>query len=245
MRRRTAGTLWVRRIAALPQLPDYLAPGLDVIFVGINPGVQSARAGHYYANPRNPFWRLLHKAGLTPRQLRPDEDHLLPSFGYGITDIVKHPSRGVGDLTAADFRRGRRILEEKLRACQPRIVCFNSKTGFVNFFGPGVFSRMLMGLFQQPVRRFGRQEVTIGASRVFVMPSTSPANAGTPLAMKLRYFRALRRWRDSLTQRGLGVTGRTNPQSLTPDPRPPRGQRRPPCWKSARWSTSASRCAPS
>ncbi|OGB91313.1 MAG: hypothetical protein A3H39_02175 [candidate division NC10 bacterium RIFCSPLOWO2_02_FULL_66_22] len=263
----------MRPIARLPgrrvppgyaQLPDYLAPGLDIVFVGINPGVQSAQAGHYYANPRNPFWLLLYKAGLTPRQLRPDEDHLMPAFGYGITDIVKRPSRGVADLTAADFRQGRRVLEEKLRACQPRIVCFNSKTGFVNFFGPGVFSRMLksslltqagqkgpgarkagsrgarrtsvrtsqcrderltqqMGLFQQPVRRFGRQEVIIGASQVFVVPSTSPANAGIPLAAKLRYFRALRRWRDSLTQRGLGVTGRTNPQSLTPDPRPPRG----------------------
>ena len=219
-RRKISGTPWVRPIARLPgrrvppgyaQLPDYLAPGLDIVFVGINPGVQSAQAGHYYANPRNPFWLLLYKAGLTPRQLRPDEDHLMPTFGYGITDIVKRPSRGVADLTAADFRQGRRVLEEKLRACQPRIVCFNSKTGFVNFFGPGAF------------RQFGRQEVTIGASQVFVMPSTSPANAGVPLAVKLRYFRALRRWRDSLTQRGLGVTGRTNPQSLTPDPRPPRG----------------------
>ena len=201
MRRRTAGTLWVRRIAALPQLPDYLAPGLDIIFVGINPGEQSARAGHYYANPRNPFWLLLYKAGLTPRQLRPDEDHLMPTFGYGITDIVKRPSRGVADLTTADFRQGRRILEEKFRACQPRIVCFNSKTGFVNFFGPDAF------------RRFGRQEVTIGNSHVFVMPSTSPANAGIPLAVKLRYFRALRRWRDTLTEQGSGarVRGPTNP----------------------------------
>ncbi len=180
--RRVPGTLRVR----CAQLPDYLRSGLDIVFIGINPGMQSARAGHYYANPRNPFWRLLHEAGLTPRPLRPDEDHLLPTFGYGITDIVKRPSRGVADLTAADFRRGRRVLEEKLLADQPRIACFNSKTGFDNFFGPGTF------------RRFGRQDVMIGASRVFVMPSTSPANAGTPIAMKRRYFRSLRRWRDAL-----------------------------------------------
>ena len=175
--------------ARLPQLPDYLAPGLDIVFVGINPGEQSARAGHYYANPRNPFWLLLHRANLTPRQLRPDEDHLMPRFGCGLTDIVKRPSRGVTDLTAPDFRRGRPILEEKLLRYRPRIVCFNGKTGFVNFFGPGVF------------RRFGRQDVTIGASRVFVLPSTSPANAGTPLTAKLRHFQALRRWRDLLADR--------------------------------------------
>lgn len=178
-----------RQIASLPWLPDYLEEGLDIIFVGINPGEQSARAGHYYANPRNPFWRLLHRAGLTPRQLRPGEDHLLPIFGCGLTDIVKRPSRGVADLAAAEFHEGRRILEQKLLRYRPRIVCFNGKTSFVNFFGPAAF------------RRFGRQAVPIGASRVFVLPSTSPANAGTPVAVKLRCFRALRRWRDALADR--------------------------------------------
>ena len=110
----------------------------------------------------------------------------MPTLGYGLTDIVKRPSRGLADLTVSEFRRGRPILEEKLLRHQPRIVCFNSKTGFVNFFGPRAFAR------------FGRQDVTIGASRVFVLPSTSPANAGTPVAAKLRHFRSLRRWRDTL-----------------------------------------------
>jgi TDG/mug DNA glycosylase family protein len=182
MRRRTVS----REVARLSQLPDYLAPGLDIIFVGINPGVQSARAGHYYANPRNPFWRLLYQAGLTPRELRPEEDHLLPTLGYGLTDIVKRPSRGVADLRPPEFRRGRQVLEEKLRARQPLIVCFNGKTGFANFFGAERF------------KRFGIQAVMIGASRVFVVPSTSPANAGVPVFAKLRYFRALRHWREDL-----------------------------------------------
>ena len=216
MRPKTFSPLTGLPSCRIAQLPDYLGPGLDIIFVGINPGLQSARAGHYYANPRNPFWRLLHEAGLTPRQLRPDEDHLLPTLGYGITDIVKRPSRGVADLTAADFRRGRRILEEKLLAHRPRIVCFNSKTGFVSFFGPGSF------------RRFGRQDVSIGVSRVFVMPSTSPANAGTPIGVKLRYFRALRRWRDTLVSHDaarthpggtrIGNQGRGTRFSPTSDP---------------------------
>ncbi len=175
-------------IRALPPLPDYLAPGLDIVFVGINPGERSARIGHYYGNPRNPFWRLLHEAGLTPRQLHPEEDHLLPTFGIGITDIVKRPSRGVGDLAGAEFRRGRPALEAKLLAARPRIASFNSVTAFVRYFGPAAF------------RRFGRQRVMIGGSRVFVMPSTSPANAGVPLAAKRRSFLALRRWRDTLTR---------------------------------------------
>jgi TDG/mug DNA glycosylase family protein len=175
-------------VAALPPLPDYLAPGLEIVFVGINPGERSARIGHHYGNPRNPFWRLLHESGLTPRQLRPEEDHLLPTFGIGITDIVKRPSQGVADLTGAEFRRGRPALRTKLLRARPRIVCFNSKTAFVRFFRPGAF------------RRFGRQAVGIGASRVFVMPSTSPANAAVPLVAKRRHFLALRRWRDALAQ---------------------------------------------
>lgn len=177
------------QVAKLPPLPDYLQPGLDIVFVGINPGERSARIGHYYGNPRNPFWRLLHEARLTPRQLRPEEDHLLPTLGIGITDIVKRPSRGAGDLAGAEFRRGRPALEAKLFAARPRIVCFNSVTAFVRYFGPSAF------------RRFGRQQVTIGDSRVFVMPSTSPANAAVPLTTKRRYFVALRRWRDALTRR--------------------------------------------
>ncbi len=173
-------------VAVLPPLPDYLAPGLDIVFVGINPGERSARIGHYYGHPRNPFWRLLHEAGLTPRRLRPEEDCLLPIFGLGITDIVKRPSRGVADLAGAEFRRGRAALEAKLLAARPRIVCFNGVTPFVHYFGPCAFGR------------FGCQRMTIGASRVFVMPSTSPANAGVPLAAKRRAFVGLRRWRDAL-----------------------------------------------
>jgi len=175
-------------IRALPPLPDYLAPGLDIVFVGINPGERSARIGHYYGNPRNPFWHLLHEAGLTPRQLEPEEDHLLPTFAIGITDIVKRPSRGVGDLTGAEFRRGRAVLEAKLLAARPRIICFNSKTAFIQYFGP------------RALRRFGPQRVSIGGSHVFVMPSTSPANAGVPLAAKRRSLIALRRWRAALAR---------------------------------------------
>ncbi|MFB3816686.1 MAG: mismatch-specific DNA-glycosylase [Candidatus Methylomirabilales bacterium] len=181
---------WLARQAPLP---DYLAPNLDIVFVGINPGEQSARAGHYYANPRNPFWRLLHAAGLTPRELRPDEDRLLPTFGYGITDIVKRPSRGLADLGGGDFRRGREVLAEKLLAYQPTIVCFNSMTGFSRFFGPGV------------PRRFGRRRLRIGDARVFVVPSSSPANAAFSFETKLRYFRGLRVWRDALREAGWGM----------------------------------------
>src|SRR5919197_171696 len=91
-------------------LPDYLEADLKLLFVGINPGLISAAAGHYYANPRNSFWRLLYEAGLTPVLLRPEEDYRMPEFGFGLTDIVKRPSRGVGDLKTTEFLVGRERL---------------------------------------------------------------------------------------------------------------------------------------
>lgn len=168
------------------QLPDYLAPGLKLLFVGINPGLISAAAGHYYANPRNPFWRLLYEAGLTPVLLMPDEDAQMPSFGYGLTDIVKRPSRGAGDLKSGEFAASRQRLLRLVKRFKPYAICFNSKTAFEGYFGKGIF------------RKFGPQSVTIANVPVFVLPSTSPANAAIPLTVKRRYFKALKVWIETL-----------------------------------------------
>lgn len=164
------------------RLPDRVAPGLRLLFVGINPGLVSAAAGHYYANPRNTFWRLLYEAGLTPVRLRPEQDARLPAFGYGLTDIVKRPSQGAADLKAAEFATGRPRLARLVRRLKPRAVCFNSKTAFEGYFGKGT------------CRRFGPQQVRLQGVPVFVLPSTSPANAAVPLAVKRRQVRALKAW---------------------------------------------------
>ncbi len=92
-----------------------------------------------------------------------------------------------GDLAPPEFRDGKKVLENKLLRIKPLIVCFNSKSAFVGFFGREAF------------HGFGRQRVRIGQARVYVLPSTSPANAGVPLPVKCRYFRGLRRWLDELS----------------------------------------------
>ncbi len=175
-----------RRRSEPRPLPDYVAPGLRLLFVGINPGLVSAAAGHYYANPRNAFWRLLHEGGLTPVHLTPEEDARMPAFGYGLTDIVKRPSRGAGDLRAAEFVAGRQRLARLVKRLKPRAVCFNSKTAFEGTFG------------KRACRRFGPQAVRLAGASVFVLPSTSPANAAVPLAVKRRHFRALKSWLETL-----------------------------------------------
>lgn len=175
-----------RRTKTWHSLPDYLAPGLRLLFVGINPGLISAAAGHYYANSRNSFWQLLFEAGLTPVRLGPEQEASMLGFGYGLTDIVKRPSQGASELKSVEFAQGRERLLRMVRRYRPRAICFNGKTAFEGYFGKGKCSG------------FGLQSVTLDDRPVFVLPSTSPANAGVPLESKRRHFRNLKDWIDRL-----------------------------------------------
>ena len=159
-------------------VPDYLGPDLRVLFCGINPGEWSARAKAPFANPRNDFWRLLHAAGFTPRVLEPHEAPTLPALGLGITNAAKRTTRGSGDLRRADYAGARDRLEEIARTLRPRVVAFVGKTAYSGVFGERA--------------EHGLQERRLEGSALFVLPSTSPANAAVAWDERLRWFRALR-----------------------------------------------------
>ena len=93
-------------IEARPALPDYLRPGLRVVFVGFNPGDRSSRIGHYYAGRGNQFWNFLFESGLVGERLRPEDDHRVLEFSLGLTDVVKRWSRSAGELRTSDYREG-------------------------------------------------------------------------------------------------------------------------------------------
>jgi TDG/mug DNA glycosylase family protein len=158
-------------------VPDTLGPGLRVLFCGINPGHWSARARAPFANPRNDFWRLLHAAGFTPRQLAPDEQHELLAYGVGLTNAARRTTRGSGDLRRSDFADAARRLEEIAQTCGPRAIGFVGKTAYT-------------GAFREPCQH-GLQERRLGETALYVLPSTSPANAAVPWRERLRWFRAL------------------------------------------------------
>ena len=164
----------------LRPLPDYLRPGLDVVFVGANPGLISAKQGHYYANPRNPFWSLLHKAGFLPEPLGPREDARVLEFGIGLTDLVKRPTSGIAELSREEKKAGAIRLQKKLNLCRPLVVCFNGKEVYKGFTGQGC------DLGQQRGERLAR-------ASLFVVPSTSPQNTHWNVRRKLAYFRELKR----------------------------------------------------
>jgi double-stranded uracil-DNA glycosylase len=159
-------------------VPDVLALGLRAIFCGINPGRWSAAAGAHFANPRNDFWRLLRDAEFTPRLLGPDEQFELPAFGYGLTNAASRTTSGSGDLRRGDFAGA----EERLAALAEEL-----RPGWIAFVGKEAYR----GVFNERPE-LGAQERRLGDTRLFVLPSTSPANAAVPYPERLRWFRALR-----------------------------------------------------
>ncbi|HHT27180.1 MAG TPA: mismatch-specific DNA-glycosylase [Firmicutes bacterium] len=117
------------------RLPDILAPGLDIVFVGYNPGRWSARQGHHFAGPGNHFWALLAEAGITPQRLTPADDAALLRYGLGVTNIVARPSPGSGDLSYDELLQGGALLVEKLKPLKPRIVCLLGKDVYRGYAG--------------------------------------------------------------------------------------------------------------
>jgi TDG/mug DNA glycosylase family protein len=158
-------------------IPDVLGPDLRVVFCGINPGRVSAAAGAHFANPRNDFWRLLHDAGFTPRLLTPQEQFAALDHGIGITNAAFRTTPGSGDLRRSDFAGSAERLELLAQALRPAWIGFVGKEAYRGAFG------------KRPA--LGVQERTLGETRLFVLPSTSPANAAVPYAERLRWFRDL------------------------------------------------------
>ncbi|KAF5247686.1 hypothetical protein FANTH_6309 [Fusarium anthophilum] len=118
----------LKKYAHLPLLRDTLVPNLICVFVGMNPGVQTATVGHAYAHPSNHFWRLLHKSGCTDRRCLPEEDGDLPRlYAMGNTNLVGRPSKTTSELSKQEMAEGTPILEDKIRTYKPEAVCFVGK----------------------------------------------------------------------------------------------------------------------
>ncbi len=177
---------------SVPTLPDYLAPGLDILLVGINPGAYSVRAGHYYARPGNRFWNAANQAGLFGEPLGPETDARVLEFGIGLTDVVKRPTPTAKDLRAADYRRWVPVLTEKIRRFGPCIVCFQGIGGYRNYLRYGE------GLSAPPRLRPGRQARALESSVVFLVPSPSGLNTRYSFEDLVRCYRRLGALRDEL-----------------------------------------------
>jgi double-stranded uracil-DNA glycosylase len=169
----------MRELASLrgPVLPDLLGPGLRIVFCGTAAGTVSAARGAYYAHPQNRFWSALHAAGLTPRQLRPEEFGLLPQWGLGLTDIAKTVSGMDRELPPGALgREACAQLKAKILAAEPELLAFTSLAAGRRYLGRAA--------------GFGEQPERIGRTRLWLLPSPSPT-AGWNWARHEHWWRTL------------------------------------------------------
>jgi double-stranded uracil-DNA glycosylase len=146
--------------------------------VGINPGLYSVERGHYFARPTSRFWPAFTRSRLSAHiraslgkpRLGPEDDRALLRFGIGFTDVVKVPSRGVGDLRPGDFREWAPRLLARLETTRPRVACFHGLTGYRAFVRHALDERSRDW-------RLGAQPIRLGRTSLFVIPNPSPANA--------------------------------------------------------------------
>ncbi|MGQ0640877.1 MAG: G/U mismatch-specific DNA glycosylase [Gemmatimonadaceae bacterium] len=176
MKRPTAEEL---RLAAGRTVPDLLAPGLSVVFCGINPGLYSAATGHHFARPGNRFWPALHRAGFTPRQLAPDEERELLKLGYGMTMVVRRGTATAAQLSNDEYVAGARALVRKVRKYRPRMLAV---------LGVGAYR----AAFARPKAALGLQPERIGETELWLLPNPSGLNANYQLADLERLFGELR-----------------------------------------------------
>ena len=160
-------------------IPDVAAPGLRVLFAGINPGLYSAATGYHFARPGNRFWPALHASGFTPRVFRPDEQEQLLPLGLGITNVVDRATARAEELTTAEIQDGGKMLTAKVARLEPRWLAVVGVTVYRTAFG-------------HPGAKTGQQEGLMGGTRLWVLPNPSGLNAhwnDTALAVEFTRLR--------------------------------------------------------
>lgn len=163
--------------AAGRTIPDVAAPGLRVLFCGINPSLYSAATGYHFARPGNRFWPTLHRSGFTPRLLRPEEQSRLLAAGLGITNLADRATARAGELSPAELIAGARSVEAKAAALGPRWLAIAGVTAYRTAFG-------------RPAAVIGPQAERAGPARIWVLPNPSGLNAHwTPDALAAEFAR--------------------------------------------------------
>ena len=166
--------------SATKRVKDVIAPGLRVLFCGINPGLWTSFTGHHFAGPGNRFWKALHLGGFTPRVLKPAEKAELLEYGVGITNVVPRATATAAELSTADYIAGGKRLVAKIRKYKPRALAVLGLGAYRAAFGHAAAS-------------VGEQEDRIGTTRVWVMPNPSGLNQNYSLEQMGKLFAELRK----------------------------------------------------
>ena len=172
--------------AASKTVPDVIAPNLQILFCGINPGLYSAYSGHHFARPGNRFWPALHLGGFTPRLFTPAEEQELLPLGYGITNLVERASATADELTKDELAAGGKRLAAKVEEYTPRVLAVLGVGAYRSAFG-------------RPRAAMGLQQEQIGQAHIWILPNPSGLNAHYTLEALGVVFGELRRAAQGLT----------------------------------------------
>lgn len=139
---------------------DIIDSGLRVLFCGINPGLSSSSLGYPFAHPANRFWKVLHLAGFTERQLKPEEAEQMLEFRCGVTKLVERPTVQASKVSVQELRSGGLALIEKVEHYKPAALAVLGKQAFERGLG-------------QRGATWGKQTYMIGDTEVWVLPNPS------------------------------------------------------------------------
>jgi TDG/mug DNA glycosylase family protein len=175
------------------RLRDRIAPGVRVLFVGINPGVRSALTGHHFAGFSNRFWKLLRESKLVPEPITYEDDARLVEWQLGITNLIARPSPGINDLRPAEYVEGWKVLSKKVRRYRPAVVALVGVTLYRAILPllPDVPAGERRAARMSPDRVLGLRPETIHDARLFVLPNPSGRNANFSYDEMLGAFREL------------------------------------------------------
>lgn len=150
-----------------------------VVFCGLNPALSAVRARHHFSSPNNRFWRVLYRAGFTPRLIQPENDCSILQFGCGLTAAVERPTVSASELASHEFREAAGELERKPRRYGPRYLTFLGKLAFAAIFRKGSVD-------------WGQQFIRFGGAEVWVLPNPSGLNRGFSLDELVSAYQELR-----------------------------------------------------
>jgi double-stranded uracil-DNA glycosylase len=159
---------------------DILAPGLDVVFCGLNPAATAAADGHNFSNRSNRFWRVLHLAGFTDVLLQPEQERRLLEYGCGITAVVSRPTTRADEVRPAEFLAGRPVFEAKMRYYAPTVIAFLGKRAFATMLGTADIG-------------WGRYPQPFAAATAWILPNPSGLNRAFSLDALVDAYAVLRR----------------------------------------------------
>ncbi len=167
-------------------LPDYIDHGLDILSIGLNPSTTSVEKGFYFANPRNRFWNAFNASGLIPEDVIPSKDaqvKIFKQYKIGFTDVVKRHSSMSKYLRATDYKEYAPKLKIKIERYQPKICWFHGKVAAKNYLK---FTEQMGTKID-----WGKQEIKIKNSILFITPNPSPANAAYSLEVIIKWYKKL------------------------------------------------------